>query len=74
MKFTLGQSVVISRRFTGDPCSLVGGTDFKPWREGSITAVGDKAVRVRTITRLPWGKVRWIHLDHPLWQITSIQE
>ncbi len=67
MKFTLGQSVVISRReYTYDP--------FLPWREGTITAVGDKAVRVRTMTPYPWGKVRWIHLDDPCCQVTITEE
>ena len=74
MKFTLGQSVIISRRFTdcGElPFQL---SEFTPWREGTITAVGDKAVRVRTATRIPWGKTRWVHLDHPLWQVTPTQD
>ena len=67
MNFTLGQSVIISRREWSHE-------SFTPWREGTVTAVGDQAVRVRTITRWPWGKVLWVHLHHTLWQITSIQE
>ncbi|MES2705463.1 MAG: hypothetical protein V4726_02560 [Verrucomicrobiota bacterium] len=66
-KFTLGQTVCISRR-------SYRWTSFTPWRQGTVTAVGESTVRVRTVTLLPWGKVRWIHLNNPLWQVSIVED
>ncbi len=71
-KFELGQQVCISRRFTNDHATPFQLSEWKPWKEGTVTAVGTNTVRVRTVTRWPIGKVRWIHLDHPLWQVTPV--
>ncbi|MES2705124.1 MAG: hypothetical protein V4726_00845 [Verrucomicrobiota bacterium] len=75
MTFELGQSVLISYQFhPGDLGHMAGFENMRPWREGTVTAVAADGLRIRTMTKWPWGKVRWISLRDPHWSVCPVTE
>jgi hypothetical protein len=72
MNFNLGDSCLISKRFSTEP--VFSFNVFKPWRAGTIIAVGNSCVRVQFRNRAWFKNKIWIHLDNPLIEVSKVQE
>lgn len=67
--FELGDSCLISKRF------IHGCGDFKPWRSGTVIAVGSDCVRVSlSFPTLLFRRKVWIRTDHWKYSVTKVKE